>query len=94
MTTPAQAAICYGADRPFAIEPVTLDALRADEILVRIHACGICHTDMAVRDRQLPTPLPVILGHEGAGTVAAVGADVTHVTPGDRVTLSFNRCGH
>lgn len=94
MTTTAQAAICYGSDKPFAIEDVTLDAPRADEVLVRIEACGICHTDMAVRDAQLPTPLPAILGHEGAGIVEAVGADVSHVKPGDRVIMSFNSCGH
>jgi aryl-alcohol dehydrogenase len=93
MTT-AQAAICYGADKPFAIESVTLDAPRADEVLVRVHACGVCHTDMAVRDQHLPPPLPAILGHEGAGIVEAVGADVAHVKPGDRVIMSFNSCGH
>ena len=94
MSTAAQAAICYGDDKPFAIEAVTLETPRADEILVRIHACGICHTDMAARDRQLPTPLPMVLGHEGAGVVEAVGDGVTHVKPGDRVIMSFNSCGH
>lgn len=94
MSTNAQAAICYGADKPFAIEDVTLDAPRADEVLIRILACGVCHTDMAVRDGQLPTPLPAILGHEGAGIVEKVGAGITHVKPGDRVIMSFNSCGH
>lgn len=93
MTTAAQAAICYGGDVPFAIEAVTLDEPRADEVLVRIHACGICHTDMAARDRQLPTPLPMVLGHEGAGVVEKVGSAVTHVKAGDRVLMSFNSCG-
>jgi aryl-alcohol dehydrogenase len=93
MTTSAQAAICYGAEKPFAIEDVTLDEPRADEVLVRIVACGVCHTDMAVRDKQLPTPLPVVLGHEGAGVVEKVGSDVTHVKAGDRVIMSFNSCG-
>lgn len=94
MTTSADAAICYGAQKPFAIEPVTLDDPRPDEVLVRIHACGICHTDMAVRDQQIPPSLPAILGHEGAGVVEKVGANVTHVKPGDRVLMSFNSCGH
>jgi len=93
MTTNAQAAICYGNEKPFAIEEVTLDDPRADEVLVRVHACGVCHTDMAVRDQQLPTPLPAILGHEGAGVVEKVGAGVTHVKPGDRVLMSFDSCG-
>lgn len=77
-----------------ALERLTLDDLRPGEVLVRIAASGICHTDLAVRDRQLPTPLPVVLGHEGAGVVAAVGAGVDHVAPGDRVLMSFNSCGH
>ncbi|MCW2388024.1 aryl-alcohol dehydrogenase [Sphingobium sp. B1D7B] len=93
MTTSAQAAICKGGEAPFAIEAVTLDEPRADEVLVRIHACGICHTDMAARDGQLPTPLPMVLGHEGAGVVEKVGSEVTHVKPGDRVLMSFNSCG-
>ncbi|MBB5986407.1 NAD(P)-dependent alcohol dehydrogenase [Sphingobium lignivorans] len=94
MTTTTRAAICYGAEKPFSIEDVTLDDPREDEVLVRIHACGICHTDMAARDSQIPTPLPMVLGHEGAGVVEKVGAAITHVKPGDRVIMSFNSCGH
>ncbi|UVO50662.1 NAD(P)-dependent alcohol dehydrogenase [Sphingomonas sp. SUN019] len=94
MTTRAQAAICRGKDQPFAIQTVELDELRADELRIRIVACGICHTDLAVRDGQLPVPLPVVLGHEGAGIVEAVGAEVTVAKPGDRVVMSFNSCGH
>jgi len=93
MTTTARAAICRGHDHPFSIEEVELDALRPDELLVRIVACGICHTDLAVRDEQLPVPLPVVLGHEGAGIVEAVGEAVTAARPGDRVVISFNSCG-
>ena len=94
MTTTATAAICRGHDHPFTIEPVELADLAADEILVRVVACGICHTDLAVRDEQLPVPLPVVLGHEGAGIVEAVGSGVTGTKPGDRVVMSFNSCGH
>ena len=93
MTTQAQAAICRGHDHPFTIEPVELADLRADELLVRVVACGICHTDLAVRDAQLPVPLPAVLGHEGAGIVEAVGSAVTAAGPGDRVVMSFNSCG-
>lgn len=94
MTTQAQAAICRGNSVPFAIEDVTLDDLRPDELRIRIVACGVCHTDMAVRDEQLPVPLPVVLGHEGAGIVEEVGSEVTVAKPGDRVVMSFNSCGH
>jgi len=91
--TEAMAAVCRGADQPFTVEPVTLDALRPDELRVRVVACGVCHTDMAVRDAQLPMPLPAVLGHEGAGIVEEVGSGVTVAKPGDRVLMSFNSCG-
>jgi aryl-alcohol dehydrogenase len=93
MTTQAHAAICRGHDHPFGIEPVELADLAPDELLVRVVACGICHTDLAVRDKQLPVPLPSVLGHEGAGIVEAVGSAVTAAKPGDRVVMSFNSCG-
>lgn len=93
MTTPARAAICRGNSEPFKIEDVELDDLRPDELRVRVVACGVCHTDMAVRDEQLPVPHPVVLGHEGAGIVEEVGSAVTVAKPGDRVVMSFNSCG-
>lgn len=62
-------------------------------MLVRIVATGICHTDLSVRDQLLPMPLPAVLGHEGAGVVEAVGADVTNVVPGDHVVMSYAYCG-
>ncbi len=93
MTTPARAAICRGNAEPFRIEDVELDDLRPDELRVRVVACGVCHTDMAVRDEQLPVPHPVVLGHEGAGIVEEVGSAVTVAKPGDRVVMSFNSCG-
>lgn len=88
-----KAAICRGKDQTFSIEDIELDDLRADELRIRIVACGICHTDLAVRDGQLPVPLPIVLGHEGAGIVEAVGGGVTVARPGDRVVMSFNSCG-
>ena len=93
MTTTAKAAICRGNREPFSIEEITLDDLRPDELRIRVVACGICHTDMAVRDEQLPVPLPVVLGHEGAGIVEEVGSAVTAAKVGDRVVMSFNSCG-
>lgn len=93
MTVSAKVAVCRGKDAPFTIEDATLDALRPDELRVRIVACGVCHTDLAVRDGQLPVPLPIVLGHEGAGIVEAIGSAVTAAKPGDRVLMSFNSCG-
>ena len=93
-TISARAAVVRSSDAPLRIERVTIEAPRSDEVLVRLAATGICHTDMVMRDQALPTPQPVVLGHEGAGIVEAVGADVTHVRPGDHVVLAFNSCGH
>lgn len=84
------------ADRPgaeLALRPVVLDAPRADEVLVRVVATGICHTDLVVRDGKLPTPFPVVLGHEGAGVVKAVGSAVDGIVPGDHVLATFDSCG-
>lgn len=92
MATAARAAICRGKDTSFTIENIELDALRPDELRVRMVACGICHTDIAVRDEQIPVPLPAVLGHEGAGIVEEVGNAVTVAKPGDRVMMSFNSC--
>ncbi len=62
-------------------------------MLVRVAACGICHTDLIIRDQWYPVPLPAVLGHEGAGVVEAVGAGVTKVGVGDHVAMSYASCG-
>ncbi|WP_405615335.1 Zn-dependent alcohol dehydrogenase [Streptomyces sp. NBC_00076] len=64
------------------------------EVQVAVSAAGLCHSDLSVVDGTIPFPVPVVLGHEGAGVVAAVGAGVTHVRPGDHVALStLANCG-
>ncbi|MFJ9664409.1 Zn-dependent alcohol dehydrogenase [Streptomyces sp. NPDC101219] len=64
------------------------------EVGVRIAAAGLCHSDLSVADGTIPFPVPVVLGHEGAGVVEAVGEGVTHVAPGDHVALStLASCG-
>ncbi|MGW8374423.1 Zn-dependent alcohol dehydrogenase [Streptomyces sp. ODS28] len=64
------------------------------EVLVGIRAAGLCHSDLSVTDGTIPYPVPVVLGHEGAGVVEAVGEGVTHVAPGDAVALStLANCG-
>ncbi|WP_310975260.1 MULTISPECIES: aldehyde dehydrogenase family protein [unclassified Amycolatopsis] len=73
--------------------PESLDALRPDEVRVRIVATGVCHTDLGVAAGALPFPLPGVLGHEGAGIAEETGATVTRVQPGDRVLLSYTSCG-
>jgi aryl-alcohol dehydrogenase len=82
---------CCGA--PWELREVDLDEPRADEVLVRIVATGLCHTDASVREQYLPVPLPAVLGHEGAGVVERVGPGVTELKPGDHVVLCMTSCG-
>ncbi|MEJ2108475.1 MAG: NAD(P)-dependent alcohol dehydrogenase [Acidobacteriota bacterium] len=77
----------------FQIEELDLDDPRQDEVLVRIAGCGICHTDLSARDQLTPSPLPIVLGHEGSGIVERVGSRVQKVKPGDHVVLSAMFCG-
>ena len=76
-----------------SIEEVELAAPKASEVLVKIVACGVCHTDAAALHSFIPVTLPIVLGHEGVGIVEEVGTDVTTLTKGDRVILSFPSCG-
>jgi aryl-alcohol dehydrogenase len=90
-----RAAVARGIGAPFSIETVELEDPRPDEVRVRLVATGICHTDISMRDHKIyPVPHPVVLGHEGAGIVDAVGSAVTKVKPGDRVILTSASCGH
>ncbi len=87
------AAVVRKKGGPFIIEQLRLEEPLADEVLVRIVATGMCHTDMVVRDQVYPVPQPIVLGHEGAGVVEKIGASVVKVRPGDHVVLSFMSCG-
>lgn len=87
------AAIVREAGGPFVVETLAMEQPRADEVLVRIVGVGLCHTDLICRDQVYPVPLPAVLGHEGAGVIETVGADITDLAPGDHVVLSFNACG-
>lgn len=88
-----KAAVVYEKKGPFIIEELDLEEPRADEVLVRVIGAGVCHTDLAVRDQHLPSPLPAVLGHEGSGVVEKVGSGVSKVAPGDHVVMSFLTCG-
>lgn len=88
----ARAAVARRPQAPLLLEDIDVAAPRADEVLVRLVATGVCHTDLVCRD-GFPVPMPIVLGHEGAGVVEAVGPAVTSVAPGDHVLLSFNSCG-
>ncbi|MGH8151454.1 MAG: alcohol dehydrogenase catalytic domain-containing protein, partial [Rhodanobacteraceae bacterium] len=81
-----KAAVAHKAGAPLSIENVDLEGPRAGEVLVQLKATGICHTDAYTLSGDDPEGLfPAILGHEGAGIVAEVGAGVKSVAPGDHV---------
>ena len=84
------AAVLHKVGAPLQIESVTLHDLGPDDVLVRLSASGLCHTDLEVIQGSLNRPLPIILGHEGAGVVERVGASVSQVAPGDHVVCSWN----
>lgn len=87
------AAVAHKPQGEFTLETLNLDGPAAGEILVEIKSVGLCHTDLAAREGVIPFPMPAVLGHEGAGTVVEVGAGVSKVAPGDKVSLTFNSCG-
>jgi S-(hydroxymethyl)glutathione dehydrogenase/alcohol dehydrogenase len=84
-----QAAVLWEPGRPVEILDVDLAPPREGEVLVRIAACGVCHSDLHVVDGELPEPLPLVLGHEAAGVVTEVGPGVERVRPGDHVVLAL-----
>ncbi|MGY1857696.1 NAD(P)-dependent alcohol dehydrogenase [Modestobacter sp. SYSU DS0290] len=88
------AAIVEQPDAPFVVRDVELDEPGPGEVLVRVTATGFCHTDGLAREGQMPFPLPGVLGHEGAGTVVAVGDGVTNVREGQAVVMGWPWCGH
>ncbi|PJE17616.1 MAG: alcohol dehydrogenase [Mycobacterium sp.] len=77
----------------FALSVAQLEEPRSREVLVRVAAVGVCHTDLVARSGDYLIGLPAVLGHEGSGVVEAVGAEVTKVAPGDHVVMTFNSCG-
>jgi aryl-alcohol dehydrogenase len=87
------AAVIEQASGPFELLEVKLDSPRPDEVVVRLAAVGMCHSDLSARSSATPFPLPAVLGHEGAGVVEQVGSQVVDLEPGDHVVLSFDSCG-
>ncbi|AIT82667.1 alcohol dehydrogenase catalytic domain-containing protein [Croceicoccus naphthovorans] len=77
----AYAAIIERQGGEFVLDTVSLEDPRDGEVLVKIAAAGMCHTDLTVRDQHFPTPLPAVLGHEGAGVVERVGLDYVSASP-------------
>jgi S-(hydroxymethyl)glutathione dehydrogenase/alcohol dehydrogenase len=90
-----RAAVLHRAGEALRIERVELRPLQPGDALVRIRAASLCHTDLEVIEGQLVYPMPIVLGHEAAGTVEALGSGVAGLAVGDSVVLSWNpHCGH
>jgi NDMA-dependent alcohol dehydrogenase len=93
-----KAAVLYATREPLQIEDLTIENPRQGEVMVRVAAGGVCHSDLHVIHGDLPAPLPVVLGHEGAGVVEKVGSGVNGFAPGDHVLLlwraSCGECRH
>lgn len=92
MTT-VRAAVVAEKGAPFDVRDVTLRDPRPDEVLVKIAAVGVCHTDIIMQEQFYPVTFPAVFGHEGAGVVEAIGENVTKVAVGDHVVLGFASCG-
>ena len=93
MVLVTKAGVAYEGEESFRYEDVSIEAPRANELLVKVAGVGICHTDLVAKSGAIAYPFPAVLGHEGSGVVQAVGCDVTKVKPGDRVLITFRSCG-
>ena len=90
-----KAAVLHEVHQPLVIEDVAVSKPRSREVLVRTAACGVCHSDLHYIEGKYACDLPVVLGHEAAGVVEAVGSEVSYVQPGDHVITCLSVfCGH
>lgn len=87
------AAVVRNPGAGFQLEICELDHPGPGEVLIKVEACGVCHTDIAARDQYMPVTLPAVLGHEGVGRVEKLGPGVTAYQVGDRVVASYGSCG-
>jgi S-(hydroxymethyl)glutathione dehydrogenase/alcohol dehydrogenase len=94
MNQKARAVICRALDQPVVVEDIVVEAPRRNEVMLKLAACGVCHSDLSATNGTIPFPPPLVLGHEGAGTVVQVGAGVAEFAIGDAAISSFvSMCG-
>jgi S-(hydroxymethyl)glutathione dehydrogenase/alcohol dehydrogenase len=94
MMIKSRAAVAHGAHRPMTIETIEYEEPQGSDVLVKIRATGLCHSDLHILDGSLPFQFPVVLGHEGSGTVVRCGPDAKGFEPGDHVVALFvPECG-
>jgi NDMA-dependent alcohol dehydrogenase len=90
----AKAVVCREIGKPVVVEEIEVEAPRQGEVMIKLAACGVCHSDLSATNGTIRFPPPVVLGHEGAGVVVAVGQGVTEYAVGDHVLSSFvSMCG-
>lgn len=87
-----KAAVVHEAEGDISLENVTIEEPKANEVLIKMVGTGVCHTDLGVKAQNIKTPLPIALGHEGAGIIEKVGPGVFDFEPGDHVVMSFSYC--
>ncbi len=94
MSRKAKAVITREINKPVVVEEITVESPRAGEVMIQLAACGVCHSDLSATNGTIPFPPPLVLGHEGSGTVVEVGEGVTDFAVGDSVVSSFvSMCG-
>ncbi len=94
MKRTAKAVVARTLGGPVSVESILVDPPRRDEVTIRVAACGVCHSDLSAVNGTIAFPLPVVLGHEAAGTIVEVGDGVTEFVVGDLVISSFvSMCG-
>jgi NDMA-dependent alcohol dehydrogenase len=94
MARKAKAVLCRELNKPVVVEEIEVESPRRDEVMIKISACGVCHSDLSATNGTIPFPPPLVLGHEGAGVVVEVGEGVTELKMGEHVVSSFvSMCG-
>jgi NDMA-dependent alcohol dehydrogenase len=89
MAKQGKAVICREVNKPVVVEEVTVESPRRDEVMIKMKACGVCHSDLSATNGTIPMPPPLVLGHEAAGVIEEVGEGVTDFKPGDPVVVSW-----
>ena len=94
MARKAKAVLCRELNKPVVVEDIEVESPRRGEVMIKVSACGVCHSDLSATNGTIPFPPPLVLGHEGAGVIVEVGDGVTELKVGDHVVSSFvSMCG-
>jgi Zn-dependent alcohol dehydrogenase len=89
MAKQSKAVLCRELNKPVVVETITVDSPKRGEVMVKIGACGVCHSDLSATNGTIPLPPPMVLGHEAAGTICELGEGVTDLAIGDTVVVSW-----